>query len=131
MMAPRDLIPGTFFSQSNPTPIDVASDLQTELRRTQNRLVDAENTIKDLRYQNAMLKSHIAVLKSESDKPVVVPIGDEAFGYECPRLHCHAGLNEDFAFCPGCGSPIDWRTYADPDSMKYGDVDAYDRRFDR
>lgn len=119
MMAPRTIISGSIFAASKPSLEQTVDELRTELHQ-------ARNIISDLRFQLAQAKANIARLKREREKPPVVPIGDSDNGYECPHMGCHVELVEDYDYCPGCGSPIDWRTYAPVE-----DVNAFDRRFDR
>lgn len=87
----------------------------------------ADREIGRLQLELSMARADNARLRANMGKPRIVPTGDEEYGYECPNHHCHAPLEQDFEFCPGCGCEIDWRSgWVEPE-----DAGAYDRRFDR
>lgn len=119
MMAPRDLISGSIFTNSTPTVDQTIHELQTELHH-------ARNQIRDLQYELSVSRANVSRLQRNRNKPVIVPVGDCDDGYYCPHPHCNIELIEDYSYCPGCGCEIDWRGY-----VPSCDEDAYDRRFDR
>ena len=120
-MKPRDVV-YSVFDTSTPSLEQLVEDMRIELYQTREQL-------KEARRAKALAELHLAAYKSESNKPPVIPIGDIDYGYECPNPHCYARLVEDYKYCPGCGSEIDWDGWSVPQPDE--ENDAYDRYFDR
>lgn len=99
MIAPRDLISGSIFRESEPTLEQTVRDLQSELRRTQAKLSEESR-------KRAEAEAHAAVLKANRVKQPVIPRGDCEEGYECSN--CGRSIRDDFDYCPDCGHEIDW-----------------------
>ena len=117
MMKPRSLVPFISLVPSTPTYEQTIHELQTELRRTQNKLTEES-------YNRAKAEAQVAVLKRNQNKPPVVPRGDMDEGYDCPN--CGREITDDFNFCPDCGSEIDWTGWSLPEPTRKPALDACD-----
>ena len=99
---------GSIFTQERERDRDaVIRDLRTELRRTQAKLTEESR-------KRAEAEANARRLQTSRRNRYTIPHGDAEDGYECGVTGCSAPLEEDFTFCPGCGSEIDWRTYVEP-----------------
>ena len=117
MMKPRALVPFISLVPSTPTYEQTIHELQTELRRTQNKLTEES-------YKRAQAEALVAVLKRNQNKPPVVPRGDMDDGYDCPN--CQREITDDFRFCPDCGCEIDWTGWSLPEPTRKPKLDAGD-----
>lgn len=105
-MKPRALIPFVSLVPSAPTLEQTVHELQTELRRTQNKLTEES-------YRRAQAEAQVAVLKRNREKKPVIPKGDMHEGYWCPQ--CGRQITDDYAYCPECGHEIDWDGWSVPE----------------
>lgn len=116
MMKPRALVPFVSLVPSTPTYEQTIHELQTELRRTQNKLTEES-------YRRAQAEAQIAVLKRNRNKPPVVPRGDMEEGYDCPNCG-RENITDDFAYCPDCGCEIDWSGWSLPEPKSHDRTDT-------
>ena len=116
-MKPRALVPFLTLVPSTPTYEQTIHELQTELRRTQNKLTEES-------YNRAKAEALVAVLKRNQDKPPVVPRGDMHEGYDCSN--CGREITDEFRYCPDCGSEIDWTGWSLPEPTRKPKLDAHD-----
>jgi len=102
---------GSIFTQERSRDKDaVIRDLQTELRRTQAKLTEETR-------KRAEAEANVRRLQTNRRNRYTIPHGDAEDGYECGVAGCYAPLEEDYKYCPGCGSEIDWRTWTEPQGM--------------
>lgn len=118
MMKPRALVPFISLVPSTPTYEQTIHELQTELRRTQNKLTEES-------YKRARAEAQVAVLKRNQNKPPVVPRGDMEEGYDCSNCG-RENITDDFAYCPDCGCEIDWTGWSLPEPTRKPKLDAGD-----
>lgn len=94
-----------FAAEGRRIPRNRERALERELERIRAELLESER-------KRLMAEAHLAVMKRNATKPRVMPAGDCDEGYECPVAGCHVSLSEDYVYCPGCGSELNWRPWA-------------------
>ena len=82
---------------------ELAVDLQLQLRDLTEQLTESRRLYNQEKF-------HVAVLRQEQREmgALVVPLGDNEHGYECPRCCRHIDYAFEDDFCAGCGAKFDW-----------------------